>query len=42
MWVIFARGGMEMLAEFDTDTEAYEATYTGEFPSDCEVAYVNA
>lgn len=39
MWCIVI--GNEILAEFETATEAYEATYTGEFPDVSEVVFIN-
>lgn len=40
MWFILDINGKE-LASFNTDVEAFEATYSGEYPDDCEVAYIN-
>lgn len=40
MWAILDNRG-EILATFDDDQAAYDATYTGYFPDDCEVAYIN-
>lgn len=39
MWCILDSEG-NVLGEFDYSQDAYEATYTGEFPEDCEVAYI--
>jgi hypothetical protein len=38
-WKIYDENG-GLLASFATDTEAYEATYTGEYPDSVEVAYL--
>ena len=38
-WCILDADG-SVLDRFETDTEAYEATYTGEYPDDVEVAFV--
>jgi hypothetical protein len=38
-WVIIQDG--EIIDRFATSQEAYEATYTGEYPDDVEVALMN-
>jgi hypothetical protein len=40
MWVIVDTDSV-ILAEFVTSREAYEATYTGDYPDNVEVAYIN-
>lgn len=39
-WAIIAADG-SVLDRFATDQEAQEATYTGEYPDDAEIAYIN-
>lgn len=40
MWFVMNSTG-DVLAAFETDTEAYEASYTEEFSDAYEVAFVN-
>jgi len=40
MWALIAPDG-RVLAQYGTSEDAYEATYTGEYGDDVEVAYIN-